>query len=353
MVLRVRDALGGSTAGRDSSAAEPDEKAIQLTKRKPRRGTSSVRRLREYATVALLGLVIVLFWATNKNFLTTHNIQNLLLVQTVTGTMTLAVMFPMIVGEFDLSVGYLIGTLVMAGAYVAGRGGGTALVIIVMLGGGILIGFFNGILTVRARISSFIATLGVGIMLQGITQGISNGEVLFQGIPHPIRTIGAGYEGGLSIAVWATLAIAIVLFYVLEHTPLGRRWYAIGGSERVAFLAGIRTGVLKIFAFVCGGFLIGIAAIFALGQTGAANPGFGPDLLLPAYAAAFLGVTTYRAGFYNVVGSVVAILLLAVGFNGLSLLGVPFWTQPIFNGGVLIVALMLARAEARRVRLAG
>ena len=72
------------------------------------------------------------------------------------------------------------------------------------------------------------------------------------------------------------------------------------------------------------GILVGVAGIFALGQSGAANPGFGPALLLPAYAAAFLGVTTYRSGFYNVVGSVVAILLLAVGFNGLSLLGVPF-----------------------------
>jgi ribose transport system permease protein len=97
--------------------------------------------------------------------------------------------------------------------------------------------------------------------------------------------------------------------------------------------------------------MVGVASVLALGQSGSANPGFGPDLMLPAYAAAFLGVTTYRAGRYNVVGSVVGILLLAVGFNGLSLLGVPFWVQPIFNGGVLLLAVFVARSEARKVKV--
>jgi ribose transport system permease protein len=141
-----------------------------------------------------------------------------------------------------------------------------------------------------------------------------------------------------------------VLLYVLEQTPFGRKLYAIGGSERVAFLAGIRTGTLKIVTFVLAGALIGVGSIFALGQNGAASAGFGPELLLPAYAAAFLGVTTYRPGYYNIPGAVIAILLMAVGFNGLNLLGAPFWVQPIFNGGVLIIAVISARAEARHIR---
>ena len=93
-----------------------------------------------------------------------------------------------------------------------------------------------------------------------------------------------------------------------------------------------------------------VTAIFALGQNGAANAGFGPELLLPAYAAAFLGVTTYRPGYYNIPGAVIAILLMAVGFNGLNLLGAPFWVQPIFNGTVLVVAVICARAESRQTK---
>jgi ribose transport system permease protein len=215
---------------------------------------------------------------------------------------------------------------------------------------GALTGLVNGVLTVRFQISSFIATLGTGILLSGFTLGLSGGQVLFNGIPPVILSIGQNQVFGLGISVWLTAVIAIVLLYVLEQTPFGRKLYAIGGSERVAFLAGIRTGTLKIVTFVLAGALIGVGSIFALGQNGAASAGFGPELLLPAYAAAFLGVTTYRPGYYNIPGAVIAILLMAVGFNGLNLLGAPFWVQPIFNGGVLIIAVISARAEARHIR---
>ena len=78
--------------------------------------------------------------------------------------------------------------------------------------------------------------------------------------------------------------------------PIGRQFYATGGSERVAHLAGVKTGRIKILAFAGAGLLVGIGAVFQLGQSGAASPGYGPELLLPAYAACFLGVSTYRPG---------------------------------------------------------
>lgn len=306
---------------------------------------------RTYGTVIILLLLIIVFSLSSDAFLTLRNLQNVLIVQAITALMTFGVMFPLIVGEFDLSVGYMIGFLAVLGAFLAGHGYGALVVIPVMILVGGIVGLCNGLLTQRVGISSFIATLGVGIVLQGFTQGASGGKVLFSNIPPAVTTIGGSYAGPLAISVWIVLGFAIVLFYVLEQTPLGRSWYAVGGSERVAFLAGLRTGRLKIAAFVISGLLVGGASVLALGQSGSANPGFGPELLLPAYAAAFLGVTTYRAGRYNVIGSVVGILLLAVGFNGLSLLGVPFWVQPIFNGGVLLLAVTVARAEARKVKV--
>jgi ribose transport system permease protein len=188
-------------------------------------------------------------------------------------------------------------------------------------------------------------------VLEGVTQGLSGGSVLTQNIAPVFATIGRSYAGPLAVSVWITIVLAGVLFYVFEHTPFGRSLYAIGGSQRVAFLAGLRTRRLKTIAFALSGLMVAIGAIFALGQNGSASPSFGPDLLLPSYAAAFLGVTTFRGGYYNVVGSVVGILVLAIGFNGLSLLGVPFWVQPIFNGGVLLAAVLAARAETRSVRV--
>ncbi|MDG4767996.1 ABC transporter permease [Solwaraspora sp. WMMD406] len=313
---------------------------------------SLVSHSRSFGSVLLLLALIVIFSATTDSFLSLRNVQNVLIQQAIIALMTFGVMFPLIVGEFDLSVGYMIGFLAILGAFLAGHGFGAEVVVPVMILGGALVGLVNGLLTVSVGISSFIATLGIGIVLQGLNQGVSGGKVLFTGIPEFVTGIGNSYAGPLAVAVWLALAVAAVLFYMLERTPVGRSWYAVGGSERVAFLAGLRTRRLKIAAFMLSGLLVGVGSVIALGQSGGASPGYGPDLLLPAYAAAFLGVTTYRPGRYNVVGSVVGILLLAVGFNGLSLLGVPFWVQPIFNGGVLLLAVILSRAEARKVSVA-
>lgn len=306
--------------------------------------------LEKYATLALLVLLVIGFSLATDRFLTTQNLKNLLVVQAVISCVAFAAIIPLIAGEFDLSLGNMIGFLAMLGAILGEAGYGAEVVIPAMIVAGIVIGLINGLLTVRFQISSFIATLGTGILLSGFTFALSNGQVIFSGVPPLITYIGQEQFLGLGITVWLTIVLAGILLYVTEHTPFGRKLYAIGGSERVAFLAGIRTGRLKVIAFAVAALLVAIGAVFDLGQSGAANPGFGPDLLLPAYAAAFLGVTSYRPGYYNIPGAIVAILLLAVGFNGLNLLGAPFWVQPIFNGAVLIIAVITARAEARHIK---
>jgi ribose transport system permease protein len=331
------------------------ENAVPQSKAAPaRRGASGLGRVAgtivgDFGTVLLLAVLFIVFALTSQYFLTVANLQNVLLTQTLIGCMALGVMFPLIIGEFDLSVGYMLGFVAMVGAYLSGQGWTAPAIIPVMLAVGVLGGLINGLFSEKLHISSFIATLGTGIVLNGLTDGLSGGRVLSSNIPHVVQRIGNGYAAGLAISVWITLGLAVLLFYLLEHTPLGRSLYAIGGSQTVSFLAGLRTGWLKIAAFVFSGLMVGIGAVFALGQNGSASPGFGAELLLPAYAAAFLGVTTYRGGRYNVVGTVVGLLLLGIGFNGLSLYGVPFWVQPVFNGGVLLIAVLVARSERRHV----
>jgi ribose transport system permease protein len=304
-----------------------------------------------YPTLVLLVALCVLFSITTDTFFTSENLTNLVAVQSVTALVTFAALLPLIVGEFDLSLGYMVGIVAMIGAYLAGRGWGAIEIVVVMALAGALVGVVNGILTVRFQISAFIATLGVGIILSGFTSAISNGEVLFKGVPQSIIKVGRDKFLGLGISAWLVIVIAIVLVYLLEHTPIGRKLYATGGSEPVAYLAGVRTGRIKILAFVGAGVLVAIASIFQLGQSGSASPSFGPELLLPAYAGAFLSVVSYRPGYFNVPGAVIAVLLLAVGFNGLSLMGVPFWGQPLFNGAVLLLAVLGARAESRHIKV--
>jgi ribose transport system permease protein len=329
-----------------------DEPLAETASNDPAAGTlirSTLLGSRRYATVGLLAALVVLFSLLAPTFLTSGNWSGLLVTQSVISCVTFAAIGPLIVGEFDLSLGYALGAITMVGAWVAGHGGGTAEVLAAMIGGGLLVGLINGLLVVRFGVSSFIATLATGIMLFGLTLGLSGGQVLFNNIPSAVLATGRNHVFGVTISVWVVALLAVVLLYILEHTPLGRQWYATGGSERVAFLAGIPTRRRKVAAFALAGLLVAIGAILELGSGAGANPNTGPDFLLPAYAAAFLGVTTYRLGRFNIVGSVVAILLLAVGFNGLSLLGVPFWAQPLFDGGVLLMAVLVAKAEARQV----
>jgi len=306
---------------------------------------------RRYATVGLLIILIVVFGFTAPDFLTTANFQDLLISQTVGACVAFAALLPLIIGDFDLSLGYGVGFLAMVGEYVAEHGANAIEITLLMLAGGIIVGLINGLLVVQLRIGAFVATLATGIIMSSLTEGISGGQILFGGVPNVLIDLGRNQFLGLGISVWIVLLLALIMMWVLEHVPVGRRWYAIGGSERVAFLAGVPTRRLRIMAFVVAGLLVAIGSIFQLGIRASADPTFGPELLLPAYAVVFLGVTTHRPGYYNVVGTVVAIVVLAVGFNGLSLLGVPFWVEPLFDGIVLLVAVLAARAEARQVRV--
>src|SRR6202050_484962 len=161
-----------------------------------------------YASVALLLALIVAFSFLSPQFLTNRNWQNLLVVQSVVTCMCFAATMPLIVGEFDLSLGSMIGFLAMFGAYLGEEGFTAEIVIPGMLIAGVLVGLINGFLTVKLHISSFIATLGTGIVLSGVTLGISNGQVLFSGIPKLLTTIGQGRWLGLGVSVWLTLVFA-------------------------------------------------------------------------------------------------------------------------------------------------
>jgi ribose transport system permease protein len=314
-----------------------------------RRHRGDVPWYQRYSLVIVLLLVLVVFSVLNPDtFPTRDNGTSVLLQQVVPACIALAILLPIIVGEFDLSVGYTLGlTAVVAAKWghdldLGGPGAmGLALVV------GALVGLVNGILVAVFRFGSLIATLGVGLTVSGLSVGISDSQTISSGIAPLIGKVTTNTFLGLASAVWITLGLAVVLYLLIAHTPFGRRMFATGANEQVALLAGVRTSQLKIIAFVLAGLLAAVAGLFQVGLSGAANPGYGANLLLPAFAAVFLGSTAIRPGTFNVWGTVLAILILAAGFSGLSLVGVPFWVEPVFDGLVLIVAVFFSRGRGR------
>lgn len=302
-----------------------------------------------YGLIAFLLLLIAVFSILQPQIFFTFTMAKTILVQqTVIMLLSLSVLPIVVVGEFDLSIGNVLGfsAVLIAALGEAGFGGWPTLLLTVLAAAAI--GAVNGFLVSVLKVPSMIATLGVGLAVGGLTVGVSGGQTLILGIPTLIPSMSSTTVLSLSLAVWIVLAFCLVTYAIFEHTPTGRRLYAVGGSQVVARLAGIRVTRFKFVAFTAGAALVAIAGALQLGQAGGASPSFGPSLLLPAYAAVFLGSTTIRPGFFNVWGTVVATLVLAVGFTGLTLQGVPYWVEPVFDGFALIIGVLLSRGEVTR-----
>jgi ribose transport system permease protein len=328
----------------------PESTEPSTTARPSRGGVLGLVR-RHTILILIAALFLVFSILAPTTFPTLANLQGIALGQSVSALLALSVLIVVVVGEFDLSVGYILGFSAVLAAKLAGEYGVPApLAILASVAAGALFGVLSGTLVARLKVNSLIATLGVGLAVSGLSVGVSGGQTLSSNIPEFITAIARTKIAGVDSAVWIVLLVAAVMYVVLTKTPIGRKLYATGGSEVVARMVGIRVRLLKTLVFLIAGAIAAMAGVLQLGLSGAANPSYGSSLLLPAFAAVFLGSTTVRPGFFNVWGTVLAIVLLAVGFSGLSLLGVPFWVEPVFDGFALIIGVLLSRWNVRSAR---
>jgi ribose transport system permease protein len=216
-----------------------------------------------------------------------------------------------------------------------------------------VIGAVNAVLFNQARIDSFIATLGMGSILQAMIRWTSGDQTII-GLPPSFERIAGDELFGITLPVYYVVALGIVLWYVLEHTPVGRYVYATGGNAEAARLAGVRTRVIIFLGLVVAGVVAAFAGVLLASGSAAASPSVGPTYLLPAFAAVFLGSTQIKPGRFNIWGTILAVYVLATGVKGLQLVGAPFWIPDLFNGVALLLAVGLSKNEAlwwRRRRL--
>jgi ribose transport system permease protein len=282
-----------------------------------------------------------------KRFPTSGNVQDILTSQPPGIFIAFAAMLVLVVGEFDLSIGATLGlSQYIVLKLITHYGLSWPAAIFATLGISIGIGAANAIAVVGLGINSFIATIGVATILEGVVQWISSGnEPLFSGAPHGFTTL-AQTKAGVVLPIYYALAAALALWVVLEFTVIGRQMRATGANRAAARLSGIRTARARVTAFVVAALLAAIGGMLVTAQVGAADASSGRDFLLPAYAAAFLGATAIRPGFFNVWGTLIAIFLVAVGITGLQLKGVETWVTPVFNGGVLLLAVTVSNFAA-------
>ena len=156
---------------------------------------------------------------------------------------------------------------------------------------------------------------------------------------------------GVPLPALFVLTLVLVLWVCFEFLPIGRRIYAIGGNRKAAELTGIPARRLVLGAFVASGAIVGFAAVILAARLQVGQSAVGPEFLLPAFVGALLGSTTVRPGRVNTVGTIVAVLVLAIGIAGLQQLGGGFYVEPIFQGASLVLSVGIAGYAARRRRL--
>lgn len=305
--------------------------------------------LKNYGIVLFLALMVIVFALLMPGtFATTGNLRQILADQAIPGILALAVILPLAAGEFDLSVGATLGVCTITGIVLAGTGMPVAVVILATLILGLVIGAVNAFMTVVVGVNSFIATLAMSTILVGVNLFLTGSALITHNSTEFGILTNTRLPGGFQTVILYFIAVAVVLWFIMERTPFGRYLRATGLGRDAAELSGVRTKRYTATALIGAGLLAGMAGALQASRSSSATPDLGPEYLLPAYAAAFLGATAIRTGYFNVWGTVVGVYLLAVGGNGLIILGAPTWVTHIFNGTALLVAVSAATLVQRR-----
>lgn len=303
-----------------------------------------------FALVGAWLLLIIIFGALMPDsFLSWRSFSTLFGSQAILVVLTLAIIIPLTSGDFDLSGA---STLTMSCMLIAvlnvKLGWPIVPVILIALLSGIIIGAVNAFFVLYFRIHSLIVTLGVGTFVNGLILWVSNSQTISGVSMDLVKWVIINRLFGIPLAFFYAMILAAVIWYALEFTIAGRKLLFVGRGREVSRLNGINVDRVRAASFILSGLISAFAGILYAGMTGSADPLSGLNLLLPAFAAAFLGATTISPGRFNAFGAVIAVYFLVTGITGLTMLGANAYVQNLFYGGALVIAVSLSQLVRNR-----
>lgn len=309
-----------------------------------------VRLAPVYGLVILTVFLIILFSLLLPNtFPTLLNLRAIVSDKAMIALLSLAAMIPMVAGRIDLTVGYgivLWHILAISLQTLYGIPWPMAVLIVIALGA--FTGLLNGLLVEVAKIDAFIATLGTGTVLYALALWHTGGRQVVGVLPDEFYALNGTFVFGLPITGFYVLIISVMMWVILEFTPVGRYLYAIGANQKAAQLNGIPTRKFVVGAFIASGTLTAVTGILLASKLRIGQASVGLEYLLPALVGAFLGSTTIKPGRVNVWGTIIGVVILAVGISGIQQFGGSFWVEPLFNGSTLLIAIGIAGYAQRK-----
>lgn len=311
----------------------------------PRRFRPRLPGLTNFSAIYLWIIFLILFgFLQGGLYLSKDTFQLVFAQNSVMAVLALAFLMPLITDTFDLSIGEVMSLTIVLMNYLTIHTTLPIPVIVIMLvafGG--IVGLVNGLVVVRLRVNSLIATLGMSELLQAFQLKLSNNQQVSAVFPSSFTKAGNGTVLGIPYLAVYMVVVGLIMWFVLEQTPLGRRMMAVGGNRDAAKLAGISANRIVWGSLVTSGAVAAIAGVMYTMQVGAYTSDVGSQFLFPALAAVFFGASQLSQR-PNVWGTLIAFFALAFGVQGLTLqFGAgTFWVNPLFQGVALIVAVALA-----------
>lgn len=342
------------TSSRPADAGTPSDASPPHARERHRSWVQRVG-LDRFSAVYLAALFVVVFGSLHPDtFLTDVTFRLVFSEGVITATLALAFVVPLAAGVYDLSIGAVMSlSLFIVNWFGIHTGINAALVALGALAVGALVGAVSGFVVVKLRVNSFIATLGISQLVAGVVLLGSGTNQITGAFSDQYRSWGRGDWLGVPRLVYYLVALAIVLWAILEHTPAGRYLFATGGNPDAARLAGVATERSVWLSLVASGALAALAGVFYSVKVGTFSTTVGPGYLFPAVAAVFFGASQFNRR-PNVWGTLVALYSLALGIKGLQLQFASggYWIEPTFQGTALIFAVALASHQFRARRTA-
>jgi ribose transport system permease protein len=302
----------------------------------------------KYAPVLVLIFLVVLFAFISPNFFTLFNITMLLRQVSFAAISAVGLMFVMISGGIDLSIGsQIVLTNVVLAILLAYENVTLYIAIPVCLLLGTLMGFINGMLVIKLKIHPLVTTLGTSQIFRGIGFIICNARNII-GLPDSFRVFGQGFVWKIPIPVIIMVVIALIGSFILTRTYFGRKVFALGGNEEAARLAGVNVNRMRVVLFTICGFISGITSVLLLSRVFAGQNTTGQGLEFDCLTAALLGGVSFKGGEGSVFGLMIGILIIGVLNNAMQLASFQDYYQMVIKGAVLLLAVGFDVYQKRR-----
>lgn len=298
---------------------------------------------------SLIGLIVLfaVIACLNSSFIDPGNLKNLLRQISINALIAFGMTFVILTGGIDLSVGSILAlsSALMGSFIVSGVDPILGIVLACLIGAAL--GSVNGLIIAYGKVAPFIATLATMTIFRGLTLVYTNGNPI-SGLTEDeaFLNFGQGYFLDIPVPAVMMLIMFYVCWFILHKTPLGRKTYAIGGNEKVSFIAGIKINRIKIFAYTITGMLCGMAGAILTSRLNSAQPTAGTGYELDAIAAVVLGGTSLSGGKGRIVGTLIGALIIGTLNNGLNILNVSSFYQQVVKGIVILLAVLMDRKKS-------